>query len=179
MTFEFLIACNVNEETDTKQSITDLLSRVLEDHQYDFDEEGPADFIQFRYQRTGHEIADDSGATGRRALIGFNVTLPDFVPSGEEDEREDAVERHNALTSSVIADFAKDLPATSPVFHAVKFEDPLLRADLAERAVEIFAVEMKLRRVLSFIYLHAYQSELPYDLLREEQVSTVTPNVSR
>ena len=107
MTFEFLIACNVNEETDTKQSITDLLSRVLEDHQYDFDEEGPADFIQFRYQRTGHEIADDSGATGRRALIGFNVTLPDFVPSGEEDEREDAVERHNALTSSVIADFAK------------------------------------------------------------------------
>jgi hypothetical protein len=81
--------------------------------------------------------------------------------------------------SSVVADFAKDLPDTSPVCHAVKFEDPLLRANLAERAVEIFAVEMKLRRVLSLIYLHAYQNayssdnEYQFNLLREETVQII------
>ena len=153
MTFEFLIACYGAEETDIKQSITDLLITVLEDNQYDLEQVDPTGLIQLHYQRDGDEVADDSGATGRRALIGFNVTLPDFVPSGEEDEREreEAEERHNNFMSSGVADFAKDLPGTSPVCHAVKFEDPLLRANLAERAVEIFAVEMKLRRVLSLI----------------------------
>ena len=71
---------------------------------------------------------------------------------------------------NVIADFAKDLQYSPPVFHIVKFEDPLLQADLAERAAEIFVLEMKLRRVLSFMYLAAYQLRDPFDLLGEEQV---------
>ena len=46
----------------------------------------------------------------------------------------------------------------------------MLRAELAARAEELFALEMKLRRVLSIIYHHAYPDADPYDLLREETV---------
>ena len=60
------------------------------------------------------------------------------------------------------------LPKTPPIFHAVKFEDPLLRNELAERAAEMFELEMKLRRVLTIIYLHAYHGEDPFNLLRDE-----------
>ena len=60
--------------------------------------------------------------------------------------------------------------ATPPIFHVLKFEDSLLRDELAQRAAEIYALEMKLRRVLTLIYLHAYQSGDPYDLLRDEVV---------
>jgi hypothetical protein len=179
MTFEFIIACDASGETDIKQSIANLLVRVLEDNQYGFDEVDPASLIQFRYQRNGDEVAHHPGAARILVLIGFELTLPEYIPSEEDErERQEAEERHNTFTSSVVADFAKELPDTPPVFHAVKFEDPLLRASLADRAAEIFAVEMKLRRVLSFIYLHAYQSELPYDLLREEQVNTAPQNLS-
>ncbi len=68
----------------------------------------------------------------------------------------------------VISAFSRSLAETSPIFHAVKFEDPLLQAELAERAVEIFALEMKLRRVLSIIYLHTNQEGDPFNLLSEE-----------
>src|SRR5260221_12477248 len=40
---------------------------------------------------------------------------------------------------------------------------------LGRRAAEIFALEMKLRRVLSLIYLHAYQNSDPYNLLIDEK----------
>ena len=180
MIFEFLVAYHVAEESDAKQAITQLLSGVLEDNQYDHGEVDPADLVQFRYERTGAERAGLSEASGQTALLGFVLILPDYEPSGEENERqaEDAQEDHNTLMSSIVDDFAKFLPEASPIFHALKFEDPLLRSTLAERAAEIFGVEMKLRRVLSLIYLHAYQSHLPYDLLREDRVSTTPPSLN-
>ena len=71
---------------------------------------------------------------------------------------------------SVVADFTKELHDSPPVVHAVKFEDLLLRAELAERAAEIFVLEMKLRRVLSHMYLNAYQLKEPFNLLKDETV---------
>ena len=52
----------------------------------------------------------------------------------------------------------------------MKFEDPLLRAELTERASEIFSLEMKLRRVLSLIYLQAYQGEDPFFEVESQEV---------
>jgi hypothetical protein len=69
----------------------------------------------------------------------------------------------------VVDEFADALMA-DPIEHTVKCEDPLLRTELAARAEELFAIEMKLRRVLSIIYHHAYPDADPYDLLREETV---------
>ena len=89
--------------------------------------------------------------TVQRTVLGFTLELPDETES----------------PSTVVDDFADALRA-EPIEHIVKFEDPLLHQELAKYAEEIFSLEMKLRRVLSVIYLNAYQEDNFYDLLREE-----------
>ena len=152
MTFEFLIACRLTPGTDIEQVLTGLLFSALEDNQNDFDEGIVADMVQLRHECIGGEVLVADDVSGYHTLVGFAIELPD-----ETD-----------LKSRVIDTFAKSLPETPPIFHAVKFEDPLLRDELAERAIEIFALEMKLRRVLTVIYLHAYQGVDPFDLLQDE-----------
>jgi hypothetical protein len=70
-----------------------------------------------------------------------------------------------------------DAIRTAPINHVCLFENPLLRDELAGRANELFALEMKLRRILSVIYLHAYAGGSEYDLLREESVSPMTKDL--
>ncbi len=104
--------------------------------------------------RTSFERAlpEDRDSTPR-ALLGFALDIPDDTSSIRE----------------VVDEFSGALMAT-PIRHALKLEDPLLRGELEVRAAELFAIEMKLRRVLSIIYLHAYPDSDPYDLLEEENV---------
>ena len=153
MTFEFLIACRITAEADIKQTLAELLSGILEDKQNSFNEGMVADIVRIRHQRPVKGEPDDTGTNVQPTLIGFSVELPDDTRDAE----------------GVITDFANILPETPPISHVVKFEDPLLEAYLAERASEVFALEMKLRRVLSFVYLKAYQFEDPLNLLREER----------
>ena len=141
MTFEFLIACCPASDTNIQQILMDLLTEVLENNANVFEEDAIADMIQFRHERSGDEITDDDGVKTQHILIGFALELPDEIES----------------LRNVVDEFAASLPDTPPIFHVVKFEDPLLQAELAGYAKEIFALEMKLRRVLSIIYLHAYQ----------------------
>ena len=154
MTFEFIIACRTLSVTDIRQGLTDLLARVLQDNLNEFDMDVIDQMIQFRHARDGEQLTDDSGATTLHILIGFTLELPEETTSAK----------------AVVQEFASELPDTPPIFHAVKFEDPLLQAELAERAKEIFVLEMKLRRVLSFIYLYAKQDSSPYALLRDDSV---------
>ena len=146
MNFEFLFACQDDTETNMNQVLTESLVDALENAQDNFDEDTVDDMIQF-----SHEYHEE-GYT----LIGFNVELelPDTFSHGE----------------SVIEDFVNTIRDKVPKSHVVKFEDPLLRKFLAERSAEIFDIEMKLRRVLSIIYLNAYQGEEPFRLLRDEEV---------
>ena len=153
MTFEFLIACHITAETDIRQTLTELLTGILESRQNSLNEGILDDMVRIRHQRPVASTLDDAGTTGSPALIGFTVELPDDTRDAED----------------VIADFANALPDTLPISHVVKFEDPLLEAYLSERASEIFALEMKLRRVLSLVYLNAYRMEDPLNLLREER----------
>ena len=154
MTFEFLIACRITAEIDIRQTLTELLTEILADKQNSFNESMLADMVQIRHQRLVDGNPNHAGTTGHPALVGFAVELPDETINAE----------------AVITDFAKALPETSPIFHTVKFEDPLLQEYLADRAVEIYALEMKVRRVLSMVYLNACQLKDPFDLLRYEQV---------
>ena len=147
MSFEFLLTCRVTPETDIKAVLTDSLAGALDD-QDDFDEDAVNDLIQLRHER----IRD----TSQHRIIGFSVELPEDIEPAE----------------TIIEDFIKNLCDSGHGFHIVKFEDPLLKTKLIERAKEIFDLEMKLRRVLSIIYLHAYQSEEPYNLLRDETTKT-------
>ena len=140
MNFEFLFACQDDTETNMNQVLTESLVDVLEnasDYSYE-DEVG--DMIQFSHERRG------DGFT----LIGFTIELPETLSHDE----------------SIIDDFTIAIRNKAPESHVVKFEDPLLQAKLAKWAAEIFALEMKLRRVLSIIYLNAYQGHEPFSLLR-------------
>ena len=159
MTFEFLVACRTTVETDVRQTLTDLLVGFLEDKQNSFNEGVLDDLVQIRHQRPVAGESGNTGTNGNATLIGFTVELP--------DDTRDAVD--------VVSDFVNALPDAPPISHVVKFEDPLLEAYLTERASEIFALEMKLRRVLSFVYLNAYQLEDPFNLLWEEREENHPP----
>ena len=139
MTFEFLIACHMTPDSDIsfviediRQFLADTLAEILYHSQNDFD----IGVIQIRHVRNVNQSQDMDG----NILIGFAFELPEDTTDIE----------------SIVTDFIQELQDSPDVVHIVKFEDPLLQAELAERATEIFALEMKLRRVLSFIYLHAY-----------------------
>ena len=142
MNFEFLIAYQVDPKTNMNQVIMESLIDALENVSDDFDKDAVGNMIQFSHERPRNGFT----------LIGFAIKLPEELSHDE----------------SVIDNFASTIRDKEPKSHVVKFEDPLLRARLAKWAAEIFALEMKLRRVLSIIYLNAYQGHEPLSLLRDE-----------
>lgn len=139
MTFEFLIVCDKKPESNIGRLIAESLTQASSD----FDES----MVQVRHERTVNDVSGNNG----NIIVGFTLELPEYV------------------TDNDISEFTAKLLDSSQVFHVVKFEDPLLQRYLAERAEEIFALEMKLRRVLSLAYLNAYRLENPFELLREER----------
>ena len=156
MIFEFLIVYHQQPDTEIVEIIRDCLADVLADNLNEFEDEAIAEMVISRLERSGDEMADDDSTPCRRVLLGFALDLPD----------------ETASLRLVVDEFCEGLN-TSPVVHLIKFEDPLLQADLAGWTEEIFALEMKLRRVLSLIYLHAYQAGDAYNLLCEEIMQPV------
>ena len=108
--------------------------------------------LRFHLERSLEESTNDVGEKERKILIGVALELPD----------------ETAQIQMVVDEFSSALHETEPITHAVKFEDQLLRNELSHRADEIFYLEMKLRRVLSLIYLHAHRHANAYDLLKED-----------
>lgn len=149
MTFEFIVIHQPREDEPILGLLRERLKQVLEDNLNRFDEEDVARMITTTFERLQRATPDGL----QRAILGFSVELADDTASIRE----------------VVDEFADALMA-EPIAHAVKCEDPLLRAELATRAGELFALEMKLRRVLSIIYHHAAPNADPYDLLTEESV---------
>ena len=160
MTFEFLVSYRATDGMDVYQVLRDLLSQALVNSQDEFEEDAVDHIMRTNHKRSGEEIEGDDGNAGRFTILGFALELPE-MDTGD----------------AVVDDFAKSLSGSDVILHSLRFEDPLLQKELAQRAAEIFSLEMKLRRVFSFIYLDAYQRQDPYDLLREEQVDPVTPNL--
>lgn len=149
MTFEFIIIHQPREDEPILDILRERLRESLEANLNDVEDDALASMVRSTFER-----AQPANADGMvRAVLGFSLELPEETESVRE----------------VVDEFADSLVA-DPIEHAIKFEDPLLRAELATRAAELFAIEMKLRRVLSIIYLHAYPDTDPYDLLREETV---------
>jgi len=120
------------------------------DNLNEFDFDAVNAMIQVNYERK----AEDR----KNVVLGFSLELPEETQS----------------TRIVIDEFADELRAT-PVAHVVKFEDPLLHDELAKRSEELYRLELKLRRVLTAIYLQA-RREKPYELLREDVVKPQTKN---
>jgi hypothetical protein len=162
MMFEFLIAYHHAPDTEIVEVIRDALSKVLEDNLNEFDGEAVERMVVPGLERRCDYVVWEDGDEFRRVLFGFTLDLPD----------------ETASMRTVVDEFTEALN-TDPIVHLVKFDDPLIRAELARWADEIYALEMKLRRVLTLVYLHAYQDGDPYDLLREESVQPVNKDQAK
>jgi hypothetical protein len=149
MIFEFIIVHQHQEDDNILSILCERLREALEANLNDVEDGAPARMVQINFQRPLPALTDGVP----RAVLGFSLELTEETASIRE----------------VVDEFSDALMA-DPIEHTVKFEDPLLRAELATRAEEIFTLEMKLRRVLSIIYHNAYPDADPYDLLREETV---------
>jgi hypothetical protein len=152
MTFEFLITYQRTAGNGLLGILRAGLAEALEGHENEFSDEAIQAMIVPRHERVGDNFIDDNGNAFQHVILAFTVELP--------------LETINAR--AVLEEFATALTDRGPITHAVRFEDPLLQEELAVWAKEIFLLEMKLRRVLTLVYLHAYQDGDPYDLLRDE-----------
>lgn len=148
MIFEFIIIHRPLKDEPILGILCERLHEVLEANLNDVEDDALVDSVRINFERSLPANADGAPP---RAVLGFSLELTEETASIRE----------------VVDEFADALMA-DPIEHTVKCEDPLLRAELAARAEELFALEMKLRRVLSIIYHHAYPDADPYDLLREE-----------
>ena len=153
MMFEFVLSYRYTSSTEIRQTLEEVLTRVLEDNfnEVSFDE--VAQMIIFSHQRLGKEETDDADNNYQNIILGFTLELP---------------EETNEI-QTVLDEFAQTLLDTISDSHLVKFEDSLILAELTCWAEEIFTIEMKLRRVLTLIYLHAYHGNDPYNLLKDEK----------
>ncbi len=159
MIFEFVIVYQKNTDTDIRQILIDTLTLSLQDNYDEFDPDTVDQMITLQTQRMGNQLANEDGNITQTIILGFTLDLPELTNEADK----------------VVEEFAKALTeAPNPISHIVKFEDPLLQAKLAQWSEEIFAIEMKLRRVLTLIYLNAYQGVEPYKLLRDEKEQIAT-----
>lgn len=154
MIFEFVMVYQQDSDTDIRQILIDTLTTSLQDNYGEFEPDTVEQMIIFQTQRIANQSTNQDSNTTQTIILGFTLDLPEEVNEAQ----------------TVVEEFAKALTEeTTPISHIVKFEDSLLQADLARWSAEIFAIEMKLRRVLTLIYLNAYQGLEPYKLLKDEK----------
>ena len=156
MIFEYLITYHHTDDSEVVEVIRETLAKVLEDNLNEFDSEAVERMVIPRVRRFCDYVTGEDGGDNHRALFGFALDLPE----------------ETASPRTVVDEFSEALD-TNPIVHLVKFDDPLIRKDLAVWSKEIYSLEMKLRRVLTIIYLHAYRGVDPYELLREELVQPI------
>jgi len=154
MNFEFIIVHKSGQDEFILDILRERLREALEANLNDVEHDALVRMVQATFERTRLPI----DASMQRALLAFKIDLPEETSS----------------LRTVVDEFADSL-LVAPIEHVVKFEDPLLHKELAERSEELFVLELKLRRVLSVIYLHAYEIE-PYNLLREEKMKPQPEN---
>jgi hypothetical protein len=160
MIFEFVIVYERQDGVSITALLRDRLKEVLLTNGTDVDDESIARMVWLNFERSERAKTDEVPAQNSRSIASFVID----------------VELEQSLAEVVIDNFVDAIKA-APVNHVCIFENPLLREELAKRANELFSLEMKLRRVLSVIYLHACAPGSEYDLLREESVSPMTKDL--
>lgn len=151
MIFGFLIVYYQSDGFNIGNILKEKLREVLKDNLNEFDDAQIDQFITYNLGRPCETHTDDNGLPSTRTILGFCLDLPDETENVE----------------TVISDLCSTLADTPPIAHIVKFEDPLLFRKNSAYAVELYHLEMKLRRVLSLVYLHSYSVDF-YLLLRDE-----------
>lgn len=148
---EFLIAIRRNSESSGFEIATRALATALEVH-WEGDEASRAtDFVIEQFKRTSGPRDTTTNELIGPTLYGFQVELPDEVDS----------------PLVVIKDMAQSLLGDPNVEHVLKFFDTLVEENNLMISRELFGLEMRLRRAISLIYLHAYGGTY-YDMLRND-----------
>lgn len=151
MTFELLVVCKVGFILDDlKELLYEKLSQILSDNLIEFVESTIELFIKISYIRDCETISTTPEEI-KRTILGISVELPEEIENIE----------------IVIAEFCSNILDIEQIEHVVKFEDEVLLSKNQQYFQEIFYLEMKLRKIISMIYLHQY-SENYFDLLKEE-----------
>lgn len=159
MTFDFIVATRIDFEEDIRLVLAGHLSRAFEsigaaDEETASTVDELADYFSITNRRGRGYGYEDGDYNYQHVIIGFTLELPD-------DTLDDP--------ALLIEAFMEEMRGEDRFYHVLKFADTLLQRELEERAAELFALEMKLRRALSFIYLDAYhKGGNPYDLLADE-----------
>lgn len=147
---EYLIVHGDEAENSINEILKDLLREVLETNQNEFDDEATA--LMITPQTSRAVVPDEEQTEGEASTIyGFALDLPLETVRPEQ----------------VIENFTDEMAKTVPIAHVLKFYDSLLWQQNVELAEELFELEMRLRQVLSLIYLHNTPNK-PYDLLDDE-----------
>ncbi len=134
-----------------------LLQQSLTDNLNEVSQEEVERAVRLTVVRPAPPKADANGQSVSRAICGFEVELAEETNSPHQ----------------VLQDFAGALAEQEGVEHVLKFFDDLLLKQSLALAQELFALEMKLRRALSIIYLAAYEDGY-YNLLRDEKTEIAT-----
>jgi hypothetical protein len=121
----------------------------------EFDSDEVSGYVNVPFVRVSDEeaLADD-GTPFHWAVAGIQLVLPPDV-----------------TTNQLADDFCAALHDADDDTHVVKFEDESLYQELALFRREIYEIEMKLRRVLSVVYLRDRHRRDPYRLLCDDRVS--------
>lgn len=151
MKVDFQILHSFNATEDIKDQILILLKDALEDSFIEKSKEGIDEWMEIN---EWIEVKYDYQKSDSDFILGFSLLI---------DEEEDA--------DRIIDGFSKTLRSTDEVHMVLKFLDQNVHERFKIYVREIFEIEMKLREVISFIFIDTYNEEY-YDLLREIDVRT-------
>lgn len=148
MRFDFQIAHTNDGSGDLKVLLISLLKEAMTEAYIEEDEiiERTDEEIEEWIEITYCHAMDDKFITGFKLLLDENENL-----------------------KKVINYFSKKLQEADNIHLVIKYSDEKMRKIFEQYSREIYENEMKLREVMSFIFLDAYKKEY-YDLLKEINV---------
>lgn len=128
---EFQIVHSFGDKADIRSKLLSLLKETLADNYIERTMEEIEDWIKIKYNHRSND----------KFITGFNLYL-------DEDD-----------TNEIITEFGQKLQEEGDVQLVLKFMDEVMQGNHQKYAKEIFELEMKLRAVISFIFIDTYESD--------------------
>lgn len=157
------------ELDDCRQELAELLSAALNEHFESYGDDSlslmtleTAEMINLTLLR---HVLQKNGTVIHRIIYGFEIEFSIYLEDYEPREKNNVLQ----YLEDIIKRFGELIRENESVKHLLKFyDDVLLEQNLAQMR-EVFDLEMKLRQILSMIYLSAFDDENFYNLLRNEK----------
>ncbi len=149
---EYIIAIRHGAASTGPEIVGRALTEAIERHWEQISFEAGDWIVEEFRRRAGPEDAS-TGSLAGPLVFGFRVELPVEVDR----------------PALVFRDLCEVLGQDADVEHVLKFYDTTLEEQNLGLARELLGLEMRLRRALSLVYLHAYGGSY-YDLLRNDNV---------